>query len=427
MRSPVIFLLTLFLSLNFAFGQEVYNDCSSALEICPNSVYSVNNIGANVTFCTGCEDDFNFCFPTDNTIWLSFTTNAVGGAVQVDFSNLVFEVNPGQAVELQATIIETAVPCNSGSYVQIGNCVSNATNNFSLNAAGLAPNTSYMIVVDGQNGGVGITDPAECAFDISISGAGVDRTASTIGISQNETNICENDVVTFAANVANCPDTGQYNWYINGTLVAVTDTNEFQTSALADGDVVTVETSCYALCPEIVSADAAPMSVYSFNVDAGEDRTANRGEAVSLNGITTAPAYYWEPSYLFSDPNSLTTIVIPDETITVSLTATENGCTKTDYLTITITSELDIPNTFSPNGDNINETWVIEGIELYPNNAVKIYDRWGQEVFQTTGYSQAKTWNGDIRNRQATEGVYFYIIDLGDGGEVINGTLTLIR
>ena len=427
MRPPVIFLLTLFSTLNFALGQEAYNTCSNAFEICPNNVYSVNNLGANVTFCPGCEDDFNFCFATDNTIWLTFTTNATGGAVQVDFTNLVFEANAGQDNELQATIIEAAVACNSGSYTQLGNCVSNATTNFSLNAAGLAANTTYMVVVDGDNTGAGITNPAECTFDVSISGVGIDRTASAINISQNETTICENDVVTFSASVVNCPDTGQYNWYINGSLVAVTDTNEFQTSELSDGDIVTVETSCYTLCPEIVSVDATPMTVYSFSVYAGEDQTANPGEAITLNGVTTAPTYFWEPSYLFSDPNSLTTIAIPDETITVSLTATENGCTQTDYLTITITSELDIPNTFSPNGDNINETWIIDGIELYPDNAVKIYDRWGQEVFQTTGYSKVKNWNGNIRNRQATEGVYFYVIELGDGSQVIKGTLTLIR
>jgi len=428
MWSPVIFLLTLFSSLSFAFGQELNNNCATPLELCPSVLYSTNNLGANVTFCPGCEDDFNFCFATDNTIWFSFTTNATGGNVQVDFTNLIFEANAGQDNELQATIIETAVPCNAGSYIQLGNCVSNATANFSLNAAGLTPNTSYVIVVDGDNNGAGITSAAECSFDIMISGPGIDRTASTIGVVQTETDICQNDVVSFFASVQNCPDTGQYNWYINGALAAVTDLPEFQTSGLNDGDLVTVETSCYLLCPEIISVDATAMTVYSFNVYAGEDRTIIPGEVVSLNGVTTAPSYFWSPSYLFSDPNALATVALPTETITLSLTATENGCTISDYVTITVTTELDIPNTFSPNGDNINETWIITGIELYPDNSVKIYDRWGQEVFQTTGYSSEKTWNGDIRNRKASEGVYFYVIDLGgDNSSIVKGTLTLIR
>ncbi len=426
MRPPVIFLLMLISALNFTRAQESYNACSDALEICPNTVYTVNNIGANVTFCPGCEDDFNFCFPTDNTIWLTFTTNAAGGNVQVDFTNLVFENGAGQDNELQATIIEAAVACNAGSYTPVGNCVSNATGNFTLNAGGLTANTMYAIVIDGDNNGVGITSAAECTFEVSISGTAVDRTASSISINQTSTDICLNEVVSFFASVQDCPDTSQYNWYINGNLVAVTDSAEFQTSALNDGDIVTVETACYTLCPQVVSVDSPPINVYTFSVDAGQDLTVSPNEAVTLNGSTTAPTFFWEPSYLFSDANSLTTIVFPEQTITLSLTATENGCTLIDYITISVTTTIEVPNTFSPNGDNINEVWLIEGIELYPDNAVKIYDRWGQEVFQTTGYSKAKTWDGTIRGKELAEGVFFYVIELGDG-QVLNGSLTVIR
>ncbi len=428
MLRPVIFLLMLISGSISATAQEPYNACSNALELCPGQIFSANNIGANVTFCTGCEDDFNFCFATDNTIWFSFTTNNSGGDVLVDFTNLVFETNAGQDNELQATILEATVPCNSGSYTQLGNCVSNATGNFTLSATGLAANTTYMVVVDGDNNGAGITSPAECTFDVSISGTAVDRPAPVIGVNQSSSSICQNDVVYFDATLADCPDTGAFNWYINGNLTAVTTVPYFQTSGLSDGDIVTVETSCYLVCPEIISVDANAVSVYSFSVDAGEDVTVASGEAVPLNGQTSAPSFGWSPAYLFNDPNSLNTICHTDETIVISLTATENGCTLTDYLTITVSQDLDIPNTFSPNGDNLNDTWVIKGIELYPNNAVNIYDRWGQLVFQTTGYSKVKSWDGSLKSRQATEGVFYYVIDLlNDGKQILKGTITLIH
>lgn len=427
MRSPVIFLLMYILIGSISWGQEAYNNCSSPLELCPNNVYTVNNIGANVTFCAGCDDDFNFCFSTDNTVWFTFTTNATGGDVQVDITNLVFESNPGQDTELQAVIIEASVACSAASYVQQGNCVSAATTDFTLNATGLAPSTTYVIVVDGDNTGAGVTSPAECTFDIAISGTAVDRINSSIGVAQNATSICLYDPVVFTASVANCPDTGDYNWYINGNLVATTTDSTFTTTALNDGDVVTVETSCYLLCPEVVSADASAMSVYSFPVDAGNDTTIISGETVSLNGSTSAPVYTWSPSYLFSDPSLLSTLAFPTETITLSLTATENGCTLTDYVTVTVINDLQIPNTFSPNGDNINDTWIIEGIGLCPNNSVRIYDRWGQEVFEATGYSLAKSWDGTTGKRPLTESVYFYVIDLGNNSSPINGTITVIR
>ncbi|NRA11718.1 MAG: hypothetical protein HRT57_07175, partial [Crocinitomicaceae bacterium] len=106
MRIAVIFLLLLSVSGKVAKAQEAYNSCSSALEICSSVNYSLNNLGATAISCVNCEDDFNFCFSPENSIWLTFTTNALGGAVQIDFTNLIFEANAGQDNELQATIIE---------------------------------------------------------------------------------------------------------------------------------------------------------------------------------------------------------------------------------------------------------------------------------------------------------------------------------
>ena len=95
-RVVVIFLLMVFFSSKSANSQEVYNACDNALEICPNNTYSISNIGATSTVCPNCEDDFATCFVSNNSIWLTFTTNAAGGNVQVDFSNLVFETGAGQ-------------------------------------------------------------------------------------------------------------------------------------------------------------------------------------------------------------------------------------------------------------------------------------------------------------------------------------------
>jgi len=211
-----VFLFIFLLGFSSVQAQETYNSCVNALAICPNETYSVNNIGANITFCPGCEDDFTFCFTPENSIWLSFTTNATGGAVQVDFSNLVFEVSAGQDTELQASILEAIAPCDATTYTQLGTCASNETGNFSLTAAGLTPNTTYYVVVDGDNNGVGITDPAECTFDVSISGVGVDRPVSTISIDPQTGSFCAQETATFTATITDCPDMGDYQWFING-------------------------------------------------------------------------------------------------------------------------------------------------------------------------------------------------------------------
>lgn len=427
MNRFVIFLLMLITSGVYGYSQPSYNACANPLDLCPNNLYSVTNIGANVISCPSCEDDFNFCFTTDNTVWFSFTTNPLGGDVQVDITNIAFETNPGQDNELQATIIEAGTPCVSSTYTAIGTCVAASGVNFNLTATGLAPSTTYYVVVDGDNNGAGITSAAEATFDISVGGPGVTRPGSTVLIGADSLFSCLNDPVLYFAFLVNCPDSGLFHWYINGTLAAITPESYFEISSLADGDIVSVQTSCYADCPDTVSAISPPITIYSFPVDAGPDVTINYGENVQLNGITTATEHYWSPSYLFSDTSSLSAFVNPTQTVTVTLTATENGCTFSDYLTITVDTELDIPNTFSPNNDNINDTWEIRGIEDYPDNMIIIYDRWGQKVFETTGYSALKSWDGKIRNKVATEGVYFYVLDLRTGDDPIEGTLTIIR
>jgi len=429
MRSSVIFLLMLIIMAPFARAQEVYDGCSNALEICPNENYTLNNLNANATSCVNCEDDFNYCFSTENTIWCMFTTNATGGAVQVDFSNLTFEANPGQDNELQATIIEALIPCDAGTYTQIGACLSNETGSFSLNAGVLNANSTYYLVIDGDNTGAGITSAAECTFDIVISGAGIDRPVSTASITESTINACLNENVTFTCNLTDCPDTSNFTWYVNGVIAATTVVPYFQTSELGDGDIVSVETDCYLLCPATVQATSQAISVYTISLDAGIDVTIAPGTTFNLNGTTTAPVYYWGPSYAVSNTGVLSPIVSPTETTVYSFTAEENGCVLTDYVTAFMISSVSIPNTFSPNGDNTNETWVIEGIELYPDNLVSIYTRWGQKIFQTSAYSQNKTWDGTSRSgANAPEGVYYYVIDLNDGSdEIFRGTITLIR
>ena len=355
MIRTVIFLLMAFCFVNVCEAQEVYNDCNSALEVCPNNTYNLNNIGANVTFCPDCEDDFNYCFATDNSIWMTFTTNATGGDVQVDFSNLNFNNNPGQDNELQATIIEAVAPCNAGTYTQVGSCVFNATGNFSLNGIGLQANTVYYIVVDGDNNGVGITSPAECTFDLVVSGTGIDRPVPSSIISTTTPSSCLNEIVTYTATLTDCPDSSDYFWYVNNVLVATTTTENFQTSSLNDGDIVSVKNACYLQCIDTVEAIAAPHSVFVINVDAGLDITIQEGESIQLFGTTSAPVYYWSPSFLVSNVNDLNPIANPDGTTTFTLTAEENGCVLSDQVTIFITSELLIPNTFSPN----KFVWVI--------------------------------------------------------------------
>jgi gliding motility-associated-like protein len=73
---------------------------------------------------------------------------------------------------------------------------------------------------------------------------------------------------------------------------------------------------------------------------------------------------------------------------------------------------LKIPNAFSPNGDGIHDQWTIEVLADFPNCQVEIFDRWGQRMFYSKGYTQP--WDGTVKGQPAATGTYYYIINLND-------------
>lgn len=411
---------------SFAFAQETYNNCNQALELCPQKLFSVNNLDATKTLCPDCEDDFTFCFSSKNSIWFTFETNDTGGDVNVDFSNLVFETGTGQGTELQASILQATIPCNASTYTSIGNCVNNASTNFSLIATGLPANTTYYVVVSGNNG---LSSPAEANFDIQISGTGVNRPTPNIFINAVSDNICEDEVYQANVSISNCPDSSDYFWYVNDVLKAVTSDPFFTSSELVSGDVVSVKCTCFADCKDTISATETAVTVTSISINAGIDQIIDYGDTTQLHALSSASTYYWTPGFLVSDSSSLNPYAWPTSSTVFTLTVTENGCTVSDEVLIEIKFDLNIPNTFSPNDDGLNDTWEIGGIENYPDCSVRIHNRWGQQVFLSSGYHSSKAFNGaSISGTKLNEGVYFYIIDLNDAdNKQFKGSITLIR
>jgi gliding motility-associated-like protein len=106
-----------------------------------------------------------------------------------------------------------------------------------------------------------------------------------------------------------------------------------------------------------------------------------------------------------------------------------NGCSATDSLTLAPLNDrcVGIPNAFSPDGDGINEYWVISMISLYPQAEVVILNRWGEMVWKSEkGYPDP--WDGRASNGRALPmDSYHYAIDLHNGEKPIVGHVTIIR
>ena len=84
-----------------------------------------------------------------------------------------------------------------------------------------------------------------------------------------------------------------------------------------------------------------------------------------------------------------------------------------------------IKNFFSPNGDGINDTWVIEDILDNPINQVAVYAQNGKLIFSQRNYNN--DWDGSFKGKPLPSGTYFYEVNVYNGQSIIKGFLTIIR
>lgn len=162
-------------------------------------------------------------------------------------------------------------------------------------------------------------------------------------------------------------------------------------------------------------------------VNAGPDKTILEGGSVVLNGNATANAVYlWSPDIAIDNTRIPEPKVFPASDQQYTLTVTSpNNCTNSDDVFVTVLKTPVVPNAFSPNGDGINDVWMIRYLNSYPEVDVQVFDRYGQLVFHSNNYNNP--WNGTRNNIPLPAGTYYYIIDRKVGASKLTGSVTIIR
>ncbi|MGN6179251.1 MAG: gliding motility-associated C-terminal domain-containing protein [Mucilaginibacter sp.] len=90
-----------------------------------------------------------------------------------------------------------------------------------------------------------------------------------------------------------------------------------------------------------------------------------------------------------------------------------------------ITQNIIVPNTFTPNGDGVNDTWEIKSLGNYPKCTVAIYNRWGEKLYSSIGYPIP--WDGTYKGVNLPVGTYYYIIILENGVKAISGWVAIVK
>ncbi|WP_205499889.1 gliding motility-associated C-terminal domain-containing protein [Rufibacter psychrotolerans] len=159
--------------------------------------------------------------------------------------------------------------------------------------------------------------------------------------------------------------------------------------------------------------------------NAGPDQNLVLGRFVELaasGGLT----YSWSPSTGLSNTQISNPVAKPLQTTTYTVTVTtQDGCTSSDEVTITVLKPIEVPNGFTPNGDGINDGWEVPNLNSYPNCQVEIYNRWGNKVFESIGYEQP--WDGRMNGQPLPAATYYYVIRLGGNETPLTGNVTIIK
>ncbi len=170
--------------------------------------------------------------------------------------------------------------------------------------------------------------------------------------------------------------------------------------------------------------------VAGVTVFAGNDITIIEGQSIQLHGSGSAGTYLWTPATGLSATNILNPVANPLVTTTYTLRITSaQGCTGTDDVDVTVVPYCIKPmEAITPNGDGINDRWLITNGNCLSNASVHVYNRYGSPVYENKDYKN--DWEGTYKGKPVPDATYYFVIEykLLDGREVTRkGNLTIIR
>jgi len=149
---------------------------------------------------------------------------------------------------------------------------------------------------------------------------------------------------------------------------------------------------------------------------AGADRAIFEGDTVVAGArvLGTDVSIRWTPTTNISDPGDPNPLLWPTQNTTYRLeVSSEKGCGMAfDEVFIRVYKTPRIPNVFSPNGDGINDEWVIGELDNYPDARLEVYNRYGQKVWENRKGSLIR-WNGRMgMGAMVPVGTYYYLLYL---------------
>jgi gliding motility-associated-like protein len=271
-------------------------------------------------------------------------------------------------------------------------------------------NTSEIVVSESGQYGVTVTDGSGCTGETS---AEIIESESLMPSISGSTLICLGESTNLS--VGNF-DTYQWSTGADAQQIEVSEPGNYSVS-VSDQDGCTGFAS--------IRIDTLP----GFVVDAGENVVVTSEKPVQLQA-SEAASYEWSHSGELSCNDCFNPIATPTQTTTYYVTGIdENGCKAIDSVTVFVVIDLDLDpvNTITPNGDGLNDAFVVRGLDPFENAKLTVFNRWGDVIYNTPSYQN--DWKGTYNGKPVPAGTYLYILKVQVFDQVaeLKGTLTIIR
>ncbi|MDF2437317.1 MAG: hypothetical protein K0Q95_1693 [Bacteroidota bacterium] len=417
------------------------NGCSSVgtVTITEPPVIGFSIANAVNPFCNGDTTGSITVVPSGGTLSYSYAWTPSGGSSSTA-SNLSagsYTVTVTDALGCTATQSTTLTQTNAltiGSVITNPSCSSLSDGSIDVTVSGGTTTYTYQWSVGSAATTEDLSNIAAGTYIIDVTdgnGCTIADTSILVPLQSvfvsagNDTTFCQNGSITLSATSTTATS---YQWFDlagnsagNTSSVSVTPPAGSSTYyVIADNG-----TGCTANDTIILTSNVLPQ------VNAGTDVTIVVGASTTIGGNPTTASgnsILWNPLPGLDNATVANPVATPPVTTTYVVTVTTlEGCTASDSVVVTVLPTIIIPDGISPNADGDNDEWIIDGIELFPNCVVEVYNRWGELLFQSVGYKER--WKGTYKGKDLPVGSYYYVIDLKDEKfpDVYTGPITILR
>ena len=387
---------------------------------------------------------------TDNSlanndiIKVKLTTNLTCVTASTAFSNAITMtvnpiVTPTAAISGSANNICATTPVTFTANITSGGTT--PTYQWQKNGANVGANAatySDNALANGDIIKLVLTSNAPCTTAATVSSNSITMVVNplvtpAISITSPGSSICPGTSVSFTATATNGGSSPSYQWTKNG-VNAGTNSTSYTDNNLTNGDVIKATLTSNANCTTATTAVSNSITMIVTNTQAIRYPTIN---AVNQPTQLLARVLPGATNYLWTPPTGLSnnTIYNPtftstqqvEYTIRISLGGT---CQVTDTLLVTVfkNKNIYVPEGFSPNGDGRNDKLYPILVGIARLNYFRVYNRWGNLLFETTSSSPAQGWDGTFKGNLQPVETYTWIaegVDI-DGLTIKRGGNTLL-